>query len=149
METLKNNFWIKWLQTVSVLVALFGLFMAYGAFNQPAEPSPIDEQLNKPFFSNPAELTQAVKDFQSWQYGVVSSTLIAWSVLIFAITRFALAKKERWAWFVILFSLIGWFIIDEPASIWYGVTFNALFNIPFLLAFLLPLLFLRKKVLAH
>ncbi len=143
MKDNRMNFWITWLKIASIIVVIFGIFMAISSVIAKDEPSPIDIQMNKSFFKESSELTKSMMDFQSWQYGVGSSMLISWGILMFFLTSAFLSEKKIKAWFSMITALISWFIIDETISLLYRVTFNVIFNIIFLLIFLIPLLLLK------
>ncbi len=144
MEQKSFKFWITWLKVTSWLTIAFGVFMAVNSFVLKGSPSMIDHQVNKAFFSSEEELTISMQHFQAWQYGVGAAMLCAWGLLALSLTSNALAKKERWAWNTIVGSLAIWFIIDQPISAYFQVSFNVIFNILFLLIFLAPLVFIRK-----
>lgn len=139
-------FWINWLKVASVVTIVFGLFMAATAIFQANEPSPIDNAVNVAFFNNSSELTPAVRNFQSWQYGVGASMLVVLGVFFFAITKEGIARKQMWTINIFFIALGTWFAIDETISVFYHVTFNAVFNIVFLLMFLVPLFFVRRTM---
>ncbi len=144
MEQKSFKFWINWLKVTSWLTIAFGIFMAVNSFVFKGSPSVIDHQVNKAFFASEDELTIPMQHFQAWQYGVGAAILCAWGFLALLLTSNALAKKERWAWSAIVGSLAIWFVIDQPISTIFQVSFNVIFNFLFLLIFIIPLLFIRK-----
>ena len=78
----RYTFWIKWLKITSIIVVVFGLFMAVSSIIPKESPSPIDNQINPAFF-NENEITVSVQNFQAWQYGVGASMLVSWGILMF------------------------------------------------------------------
>lgn len=140
------RFYIKWLKTASSITMLFGLFMAVLSIIPKNSPSFIDDQINKAFFSSGVEISQSVIKFQSWNFGVGASMLVAWGYLMLILTIKGLQNKEMWAWKSFTTALILWFIIDQPISTYFNVTFNVIFNFVFLLAFLMPTILIRKEM---
>ena len=75
-------------------------------------------------------------------------------VLIFFIVKYAFSKKEKWAWWCLFLSLIGWVFIDTPISWYFKVYFNVFFNVVLLLSVLIPLIltykaFFKRHNLGH
>lgn len=145
---MKTNylFWIKWLKVASIIVVFFGLFMAVSSIISNTIFALFDKEINPAFFSNSEIITDAMKDFQAWQYGIGASMLVSWGILMFFLSSNPLANKEKWAWNAMVLSLFGWFCIDEPISLYFNVYFNAIFNVGFLAMFLIPLVFTRKSI---
>ncbi len=52
--------------------------------------------------------------------------------------------REKWAWNCFAFGISTWFVADTAISIFYGVTFNALFNTILFFLIGMPLIFTRK-----
>ncbi|MFC2151284.1 hypothetical protein ACFLSE_02040 [Bacteroidota bacterium] len=140
------NFWIKWLKITSIIVIVFGIFMAFSSIMPNKGFAAFDKNINPSFFSETETITESMKNFQSWQYGVGASILVSWAILMFFLSKYPLAKKEKWAWNALVWGLTGWFLIDETISLYYMVYFNAIFNIVFLIMFLIPLIIIRKHL---
>lgn len=137
-------FWLGWLKSVSVFVIVFGLFMSASSVMPKSEPSAIDKQINASFFFNENAVTAEVMRFQSWQYGVGASMLVSWGVMILLLSIWPLSQKEYWAWKTAIIALLSWFIIDQTVSLFYGVSFNVVFNSVLFLLLISPLLMMRK-----
>lgn len=88
--------------------------------------------------------SEAFLNMQGFCYGLTGACICCLSALVFFISRNAFKNKEKWGWIAIFIAIICWFIIDEPVSIIYKVYFNAIGNIVFLVAWILPLIFTRK-----
>lgn len=135
------EFWVTWLKIVSIVFSLFGISLAL--FSQtPIFNLLFNNQINPVFFGNDT-LSLELIHFQQWAYGLLGATCTLVGILIFFIVNNAFKKMERWAWNSILVGLLGWFILDEPISLYFSVHFNAIFNLGLLTAVLLPLIFTR------
>ncbi len=134
------SFWQKWLLAVGVLIAGFGVLMAFTAgtplfdlFNRQIDPA---------FWSGAVDGT--ARQFQHWLYGVWGSTIAGWGIFLAYIVRHPFAKKESWAWECLAVGLVLWYILDTSLSIYYGVFFNVAFNSLVLAATAVPLMFTRR-----
>lgn len=87
----------------------------------------------------PAELAEHVVLVQ----GVLGAVMFGWAVLLLAVVRIGLRGGDpRW-WSVVSASLVAWFVIDTGFSLAVGSWRHAVFNLPFAVAFAVPLTFLR------
>jgi len=132
------DFFVKWLKAVSIIFASFGIFLAF--FNQ----MPMFADLIDPVFFKEDQIGSELKSFQQWLYGLLGATCVLVGIMIFFIVDNAFKNKEGWAWNCILFGLVGWFIIDQPISLYFSVYFNVIFNIGLLIAVLIPLICTKK-----
>jgi uncharacterized BrkB/YihY/UPF0761 family membrane protein len=135
---IRFDLWAKWLKCVSIVFALFGVFIAL--FNQTSVFDVIFNDQIDPVFFGDAALTAEMMRFQQWVYGILGATCVFVGIMIFFIAENAYRKKERWAWNCIMIGSMGWFIIDESVSLYFSVHFNAAFNAVLLIAILVPLL---------
>jgi len=139
---IKFDFWILWLKCVSIVFAVFGVFMAL--FNQtPVFDLMFNGQIDPVFFGS-AELSPEMVQFQQWIYGVLGATCVLVGIMIFFIVGNPLRNKELWAWNCLLFALVAWIVIDMSVSLYFGVYFNAAFNAILFAAILVPLLLTRN-----
>ena len=78
-----------------------------------------------------AELAPEIRDYHLFVYGVMGSVMSAWCVLLAYIAANPLRQGERWAWNLILVSVIIWFVGDSFISgatgFWLHVGLNAIF----------------------
>lgn len=133
----KFSICVIWLKTVSVLFAVFGVVIAL--LNQTSIfQYAFSNHINSVFWGASNFTTEAQR-FQQWVYGLLGATCLMVGVLFFYIVKNAFAKKEKWAWNCLFFGLAAWFVIDEPVSLYFHVTFNAIFNLVLLAAVLIPL----------
>lgn len=138
-------FWQKWLFAVGLLLAAFGLALAF--FNQ----TPLFDYLfNAPinpvfhFYENATTWSQDEMMFQQWIYGVLGATISGWGICVAFVARYPFRKKERWAWNALALGITVWFITDTLLSLAFHVYFNAAFNVVVFLAVALPLAFSQK-----
>lgn len=141
MET-RFDFWQKWLFVVSIVIVLFGTFMAF--FNQTPLFSVFNEQID-PVFWEGSRVPEDAARFQGWAYGVWGATVAGWGIFIAFLIHFPFKRREPWAWNSLVTGLGFWYLLDTGISLYYGVVFNAVFNSLLLVAVALPLAFTRKN----
>lgn len=76
-------------------------------------------------------------------YGVLGAVLIGWMLLLLAVVRGPLLRRERWAWNAVATSTTAWFLADTTFSLAIGSPAHALFNLAFATALAIPLAALR------
>jgi hypothetical protein len=137
------NLWDRWLLLVGWLLMVFGLLL--GFFNQTA---PFDIAFNhqiNPVFWTDGTPPEGVEAFQSWIYGVLGCTVSGWGVFLVFLARRPFRKRERWARNCIFAGITLWYITDTSVSLYFGVTFNAVFNTALALLVYVPLLATRGE----
>lgn len=87
--------------------------------------------------------TDAVRDYLRLPFMVLGAVMAGWSVLMLQLVRGPLRDGSRWAWLMLVRSLVLWFFLDTGMSLVLGYPTHALFNIPFAVALGIPLLSLR------
>lgn len=136
--------WSNVLLWVNYLMLLVGLFVAF------AGNSLVFVWHNEgtfELFNQGIEFLGQMLAFKNWLFGIIGATMVGFNVLAVFIIRFALTKKEIWAWNALFNGIMIWFMIDSGISYYYGAYFNIyLVNLPALLAFLVPLYFIRKAL---
>jgi len=135
------SYWHRWLLAVSILVTLFGFFMALTS-NRPLFDL-FNDRIN-PAFWGQAGPGPAAEAFQQWVYGVWGATVAGWGILMIFVVYHSLRQQQRWAWRALVVALLAWYLLDTVISLYHGVLFNAAFNSLLLILFLPPLLFIRK-----
>jgi hypothetical protein len=145
--TITTGFWDRWLLFVGWLLAVFGLLL--GFLNQTRLfDVAFNRQIDSVFWSNgvPAE---SIELFQAWIYGVLGATVSGWGVFIVFLARYPFRRRERWARNCIAVGITVWYIADTSISLYFGVTFNAVFNT--VLAFLVcaPIMATREEFRGH
>ena len=87
--------------------------------------------------------TDAVRDYLRLPFMVLGAVMAGWSVLMIQIVRGPLRDGSRWAWSMLVQSLVLWFFLDMGMSLVLGYPTHALFNVPFAIALGIPLVSLR------
>ena len=131
----------NWLLIDSIIVILVGVYVTY--FNS-TQSFIFNRCINPAFWPDGMISNNETIRFIRFIYCLFGAVMIIWGILLWFILRNGFNAKQKWAWQSIFVSIIIWFPVDESFSIYYGVTFNALFNLFFLFTFLLPLLLSRK-----
>lgn len=134
---------IKLLLTVSVLIAVFGFLMAILKDNL---FSTFINRLFNPVFWPNNTIDEGSIRFKHLVISLLGAMMTTWGILLYGVIKYALSKKKMWAWHIIFFSTLSWFIIDEYFSIAYQLWVNVLGNIPLFLMLLIPLSIIRKKM---
>jgi hypothetical protein len=141
MDNKQFAFWQRWLLVVSVIVVVFGLFIAF--LNQTSLFDLFNRGVDPAFWGTGAVPVEA-RRFQRWAYGVLGATMAGWGMTFLYVTRQAFRRGERWAWNAVLVGILLWFAVDEYISLASGVYFNAAFNVVILAMVGLPLIFTRR-----
>ena len=89
--------------------------------------------------------TDAVRDYLQLPFMVLGAVMAGWSVLMIQLVRGPLRDGSRWAWLMLVQSLVLWFSLDTGMSLVLGYPTHALFNVPFAIALGIPLLSLRPS----
>jgi hypothetical protein len=135
------SFWQRWLFFIGLLVAAFGMLLAF--FSGTFLFELFDQQIT-PVFWGTVDIPGSAREFQRWVYGVLGATMAGWGVFLAFIAHHPFKRKEKWAWNCILAGLLVWFVIDTAISLNFKVYFNAAFNTALFVAVVLPLGFSRK-----
>ncbi|MTV50294.1 hypothetical protein GJ688_15090 [Heliobacillus mobilis] len=138
------HFWRKWLFFFGLAFTVFGLVLAF--FSQTAFFDLLfNDQINPTFWPDPFS-QEPPRTFQAWIYGVLGATCAGWGVFIAFLAHYPLAKKEPWAWQCIFVGITLWFFVDTAISLYFGVIFNAVFNVLLLLVSLVPLWMMKGQM---
>ena len=89
--------------------------------------------------------TDSVRDYLRLPFMVLGAVMAGWSVLMIQVARGPLRDGSRWAWLMLVQSLVLWFSLDTGMSLLLGYPIHALFNVPFAIALGIPLLSLRPS----
>jgi hypothetical protein len=87
--------------------------------------------------------TSAVRDYLRLPFMVLGAVMAGWSLLMMQLVRGPLRGGSRWAWLMLVQSLVLWFLLDTGMSLVLGYPTHALFNVPFAVALGIPLLSLQ------
>lgn len=136
------RFWHRWLLTVYVAFVVFGL--AFAIFGTSAAMSPyVGPVLDSVW---PGGIPSEAQNFAVLAFGIAGALTAALGELGYFVTRFAIAKRESWAWNGLLASLVLWFVVDSAMSVYAGAAINAAFNTVFFLLALIPLIGIRRHL---
>ena len=89
--------------------------------------------------------TDAVRDYLLLPYMVLGAVMAGWALLMIQIVRGPLREESPWAWTFLVRSLSLWFVLDTGMSLVLGYPMHAVFNLPFAVAFGMPLVLLRPS----
>lgn len=79
-----------------------------------------------------SQLSPELRDYQLFVFGVMGSLMSAWCVLLAFIAAVPLRNGERWAWNLILISVLVWYFGDSYISAATGFWIHAGLNTIFL-----------------
>ncbi len=131
-----STFWRNWLWGWLVAVALFGVVLAGAATEVTSGPIRL-------FFAiiSHAGTTLELDAQMRFALAVMGCVTIGWSVTTVGAVRAAqeLGERGRPIWRLITAGVSIWFVIDSTLSIVTGFELNAVSNVLFMAAFLLPL----------
>jgi hypothetical protein len=123
---------------LGILVGMTAFGLALTLFDNHAVPGPLHAAMNDSLWGV-AELPADVVVYHRFMHAVLGATIASWALALAFVVRYALAARQRWAWWCVVASTLIWFVPDTAASLYYGVWPNALFNAACLLAFAPPL----------
>ncbi|AFY69927.1 hypothetical protein Pse7367_1639 [Thalassoporum mexicanum PCC 7367] len=129
-------FWWWWLVVSCGITIAFSLGMVLA-------PELLHQFFNQVLFASsqlPTDFDTAANDYIFLVYGILGAVMIGgWMIPIIFILVGAFRHKQRWSWLAIASSIGIWFAIDSAISVMSGFWQNAVFNVVFLLMFMIPL----------
>lgn len=130
----------QFLKVVSIISFGMALIFASAAF------APVDgaSRLILDLLDWPLGDGNALAQEARWFAAICGGVWASLSVLYYLVVAPAVARGDEEARRGGLIAIIVWFVVDSAGSIASGVASNALFNVPFLILFLVPLLGLRS-----
>ena len=137
----KFSFWQRWLFVVGLVIAAFGLVMAF--LNGTIVFELFNGQIN-PVFWGTGDMPEAATRFRQWAYGAWGATVAGWGIFVAFIAHYPFRHRERWSWNCLATGLLVWYLVDTAISLYFRVYFNAAFNTLLLMLVTLPLAFTRK-----
>jgi hypothetical protein len=130
-----------------ILIVLGGFLTIVGLFIMAANDSPLFGIINgliDPLFWGQETISAGTAQFKRFAWSYMGMLCALWGISVFFITRYALAKGERWAWFCLAGSALAWVCMDSWFSLAAGLYFNLACNLAILLAFGIPLFLTRE-----
>jgi len=141
------TFWDRWLLLVGWLLVVFGLLLAFLNQTQLFDLA-FNRQINSVFWADKV-LEESTAVFQTWIYGVLGCTVAGWGVFMVFLARHPFRNRERWARNCIVAGITLWYITDTSISLFFGVTFNAVFNTVLAGLVYAPLVATRREFSSH
>jgi hypothetical protein len=135
------SLWQRWLLVVGLVIAIFGLVMAF------LSGTTVFELFNcqiDPVFWGAGGMPQAATRFRQWAYGAWGATVAGWGIFVVFVAHYPFRRRERWSWNCLAVGLLVWYLVDTAISLYFKVYFNAAFNTGLLILVTLPLAFTRK-----
>ena len=133
MQVHATQFWLK---IASAIVIGFGGVIALAAL--PATAGPTLFLTDLIFW--PVDGAQSLSAPETRLFCAIDGGLLAgWGVMLWLVTTQLYPREPELARTMILYGIGVWFVIDSLGSIAARAPLNALFNVGFLLAFVLPL----------
>ncbi len=137
----RSSVWDTWLAVGCLVAALYALsLVVYGRL-----PERLFDLLGFGLASGEVP-AGAPEGYVLFVYGVLGSVLLGWLLLLLAIARGPLRRRERWAWRAVVTSVGGWCVVDTTFSLAMGSPEHAAFNVVFALAFGVPLVAIRRQL---
>jgi len=125
-----------WLKSASAIVIGFGLLIAIAAV--PATAAPVQLLLDLIFWPvDGAE--RATMPETRLAFAISGGVMAGWGILLWQLTDRLYLRDPKLGRSLILNSIGTWFLVDSLGSIAAGAPLNAVFNVGFLLLFVLPL----------
>lgn len=138
--TLPSLFWQRWLIVTTVFVITVSIAMV-------AIPVPILRLFSLLYYSSPEKIATfgaPAVAFVLLLQGVLGGVMFGWGVALLLVLLGPFRRGSREGWTIIAASLAAWFIPDTTYSLWSGFWQNAVFNLVFLVFFVIPLVATRR-----
>ncbi len=137
----RSRLWDRWLATAITAVAAYGVVLVVHG----RAPAALFDRLG--FGPTASGITAgAAVDHVLLVYGVLGAVLIGWMLLLLAVARGPLRRREPWAWTATVVSTTAWFGVDTAFSLAVGSTAHAAFNLAFAAALGVPLAAMRRHL---
>ncbi len=129
-----SRFWQQWLNAACAIVILFGLVMAGAALPTTEGPARLLLEWQN---GGPLAVDRAARI----GFAVLGGVMCGWGGTLFAAFRAAdtIEGDAARIWRLLLASILFWFLVDSTLSMATGFTLNAVMNIGFLVAFVVPI----------
>ena len=128
------------LAIVVLVVALYGVALVVAG-------DAVDRTMFRALgFGSEPEVSAETADHLRLLRGVLGAVILGWMVLILAIVRGPLRRRDRSAWKAVTASLTVWFVVDTGFSLAIAEWEHAAFNVGFLVALAVPLGSIRRSL---
>lgn len=132
---------IRWLQlslaasvVVGVLLVAASGTALFATYHQSAADA----------FYGGVPLTGASLDHQRWLLSVSGSGTVGWAITLLFVVTVPLQRRERWAWWCVVVSVVVWVVVDAAASVVWGVFGEVIFVACAGFGLLVPALLVRR-----
>ena len=79
-------------------------------------------------------------------YGILGAVIVGWMTTIGFVVFGPLRRRENWAWWAVVASVLIWFVLDTGLSLLLGFVGHALFNLAFAVGLAVPLSALKSDL---
>lgn len=126
---------IRWLRAGAVIVIAFGVLIAAAAM--PALRGPAELLLDLVYW--PVDGAETAGGAAARLLSAITGgVMTGWGVMLWLIASELYPQRPALGRRIILLSVGSWFVVDSAMSVAAGAPLNALFNVGFLLIFVLP-----------
>lgn len=115
------RFWQRWLVASCFFFAIVGVAVAT------LGDSPLFACWNagvRTVFADGARLDSQAAGLKGFLLGPLGGTILGSYILCGFIAAGPFARREPWAWWAIVASLLCWFVLDSTISLMHGAAFN-------------------------
>ncbi len=134
------QFWRRWLMAVMAAVILYSL--AIMIFSETMQTL-----FNSLFFGfAPSVFSTEANAYIRLVQGVLGAVMIGWMTALWLLVALLFGQPDRRVWTILTLSIGVWFVLDTGFSVWIGVLAHAVFNVPFLVLFALPLVAIYQQI---
>ena len=141
IQRARFGFWQKWMVVFSAISIILGLAMTFGS------TSAIFQSYNRSIaevFWGRTHLHEAVSSYHPWIFAVLGSSIAGWSVCYLYLALYPIKRRERWAYYCFILSLLIWAPLDTGFSLYFGIHTEALFNLGAVAGFAIPLVAVHR-----
>jgi len=131
------GFWQKWMVVYSIMCIILGLVMTFGSSSIIFQS--YNRSVARAFWDQPY-LHEAVSAYHPWIFAVLGSSLTGWSVCFLFLALYPFKRRERWAYYCFIISILVWASMDSAFSLYFGIHTEVLFNLGAVAGFAIPLI---------
>ncbi|MEP3279946.1 MAG: hypothetical protein ABJN26_26070 [Stappiaceae bacterium] len=133
---------IIWLKVASAILIAFGLSGLFGAAApSSAYPAFMADLAFYPLDGAPRNNSPEI----GLLWAIAGGLMTGWGLMFWQITTHLYPRDPALARQLILSGILAWFVVDSTGSVLTGAPMNALFNVGFLLLFVVPVLWTEHR----
>ena len=130
-----NKFWLNWLLAITGFTMLFGITMVFYF-----EPIHLLFSLIAYQSSDTGTIfSEETLRYTRLLYAITGASITGWMISIIYILQTGFKRGERSAWLALTASVLVWFSLDTSISAYIDYWGNVIFNLIFLIGFVIPL----------